>query len=375
MFVKISVTAFLAASAFCSANAADVTIGGVFGITGPTAANSLVGLKITKGYLDSVNAKGGINGNKLKLVTRDDQYDSKKTAALAAELIANENVVTFVSITGTANAYALIKSGVLNPTKVPVVGVFSGSDLIRGPGSEQLFHTRASYGDEVRKISRLASTIGLKRVALLYQDDGFGTSINQSVAKAAEEYKFEVVAKAPYKPGATDFSQQVKQIVDAKPQAIFLMGVPDAVGLFMKAYDVPNGTAQIYTLSFVSAKTLADVAGEKRVRGIGISQVVPNPNSTTLPLAKEFQTFLKSPYGKGVDSTPPNFEVFLNIRLAVDAIKMAGTKPTPEKVTQALASMKGYMLGGYPINFSETNRLGSHYLDIGVVGMNGRLSY
>jgi len=120
---------------------------------------------------------------------------------------------------------------------------------------------------------------------------------------------------------------------------------------------------------------LADIAGEKRVRGMGISQVVPNPNSTTLPLAKDFQTFLKSPYGKGITSNTLNFEVYLNIRVAVDAIKLAGPKPTPEKVTAALASMDGYKVGGYPINFSETNRRGSSYLDIGVIGPNARLSY
>lgn len=367
-------TAIAAASAFGLASAGEVKIGSVFDLTGPTAATSKEGVAIANGYLEMINADGGINGNMIKLVTRDDQYDPRKTAAYAVELITKENVVALVNASGTANTIGIMKTGVLNQSKVPLVGVFSGSDLVRGPGSEQIFHTRASYTDEIMKISRLASTLGLHRITVLYQDDGFGASINESIAKAAQEYKFEV-QKVAYKPGEKDFTTHVKQVIDSKPQAVFLMGIPEAVFRFMKSYDAPMGFAQIYTLSFVPAKTLADFAGEKRVRGVGISQVVPNPNSTVLPLVKEFQQFLKSPYGKGVTSNPLNLEIFINMKLVTEAIKMAGPKPTGEKVTQALMSMKGYRLGGLPISFSETNRRGSHYLDIGVIGYNGRLSY
>lgn len=375
MFVKKALAVLFASSTLGFAHAGDVKIGTVFGLTGPNAVTSVEALALSKGYLDMINAKGGINGNMLHVVTRDDQYDPRKTPALTEELIAKENVVALVNGTGTATTIALMKTGVLNKYKVPLVGVFSGSDLIRGPGSEHIFHTRASYTQEIMKIARLSSTLGLKRVAVLYQDDGFGASVNDSVAKAAENYKFDVVHRAVYKPGETDFAQHARQIIDAKPDAIFLLGVPEAVVRFMKVYDAPAGSSQIYTLSFVPAKLLADTAGEKRVRGLGISQVIPNPNSSTLPLAKEFQALLKSPYAKGITPSPLNFEVFLNMRLTVEAIKMAGAKPTPEKVTQALMSMNSFQLGGYPINFSESSRQGSHYLDIAVIGSNARLSY
>ena len=374
MFIK-ALAAAAAISAVGLAHAAEIKIGSVFGLTGPTASTAKEGMAIANGYLEMINAKGGINGNTLKLAVRDDQYDPRKTPALVEELIVKENIVALANGIGTANTAALIKTGVLNKYHVPMVGVFSGSDIIRGPGSEQIFHTRASYTDEVMKISRLASTLGLKRVAVLYQEDGFGASINQAVAKASETYGFEIVQKVPYKPGETDFTSHSKQVVDSRPQAVFLMGVPEAVSHFMKVYDKSKTMAQVYALSFIPAKQLADFAGEQRVRGLGISQVVPNPASTTLPLAKEFQNFLKSPYGKGISSNPLNFEVFLNLRLTVEAIRMAGSKPTPEKVTNALTSMNSFMLAGYPINFSETNRRGAHYLDIAVVGDNGRIYY
>ncbi|WP_136416958.1 ABC transporter substrate-binding protein [Herbaspirillum sp. ST 5-3] len=375
MFGKKLLAALSACALVGLASAGEVRIGSVTGITGPNASTSHDGITIFSGYLSMINDKGGVNGNTLKAVVKDDQYDPAKTAAMAAEAIMKDNVVGLVNAVGTVNTIAVMKTGVLNKYKVPLVGVFSGADIIRGPGSEQIFHTRASYTDEVKKIARLSSTLGLKRVAVLYQDDGFGAGILQSIGQAAQEYGFEVINKTPYKAGETDFSSHARQIISAKPQAIFLMALPEAVMRFMKVYDAPVGASQIYTLSFVPANMLAAVAGERHARGVGISQVIPNPSSTTLPLAKDFQTFLKSKYGKGVQPTPTNFEVYMNARLMVEAVRMAGPNPTAEKVTKALTSMNGYMLAGYPINFSETNRLGTHYLDIGVVGAGGRLNY
>jgi branched-chain amino acid transport system substrate-binding protein len=225
------------------------------------------------------------------------------------------------------------------------------------------------------KIARLLSTLGLKRVAVLYQDDSFGAGIMESVNKASQEFKFDVTLKEQYKFGEKDFTKHAADIIASKPQAILLMGVPEAVYRFMKSYNAPVGAAQIYTLSFVTPKGLADFAGEDRIRGIGISQVVPNPNSTALPLSKDFKTFMQTPYAKGAVASPLTFEAYLNIRLAVEAIKLAGPHPTAEKVTQALTTLRNYRLGGFAIDFSETNRRGSSYLDIAVIGRNARLSY
>ena len=370
---RVAIFAISLAAGF--ANAEEVKIGSVSGITGPLALTTADVLKVTNGYLDMINSKGGINGNQLTLVTRDDGYDPRRTVAAVEDVIAKDHVVALVNGAGTPNTAMLAKSGILNKHKLPLIGVYSGSEAIRGPGSEEIFHTRASYHDEVMKISRLLSTIGLKKVALLYQDDGFGAGIVDSVTKASEEFKFDVIVKVPYKAGEHDFTAQSKQIIASHPQAILLMGVPEAVYRFVKTYDAPVGAAQIYALSFVSAKGLAEFAGEEKIRGIGISQVVPNPNSLALPLSKDFITFMQSPFAKGANTSPFTFESYLNIRLAVEAIRMAGPHPTPEKVTQSLTSMHNYKLGGYPIDFTETNRRGSSYLDIAVIGRNARLSY
>jgi len=375
MLIKKLIVAFVALTCTAAVLADEVKIGVVTGFTGPLAKTTLEGINMARGYIAMVNDQGGINGNKIVLATRDDGYDPRKTPGLVDEIITQDNVSILVNAAGTGNAIALIKSGVLAKHNVPLLGVFSGSDAIRGPGSEDIFHTRASYHDEIMKIASVVSTLGLKKVAVLYQDDGFGASINDSITKAAAEYKFDPFLRVPYKPGETDFTAQSKQIIEAHPQAIFLMAVPDAVVRFMKVYDAPRGSSQIYALSFVSSKDVFDVAGDLRARGIAISQVIPNPNASALPLSRDFQAFLKTSYAQGAKSSPVTFEFYLNLRLAMAAIKMAGPKPTPEKVMAALKSMHDYKVGGYPIDFSDTKRRGSNFLDIAVIGYGGRLSY
>ena len=291
----------------CAMNAAraeQLTIATVSGITGPIASTTADILKVTTGYLAMINSQGGVNGNTLRLVLRDDGYDPKKTAEMVEDAVTKDHIVALVNGAGTANTVALIKSGVLDKYKIPLVGVYSGSEAIRGAGSEQIFHTRASYSDEVFKIARLMTTIGLKKVAVMYQDDGFGTAINDSLAKAAQQFKFEIIAKVPYKAGEKDFSAQVKQVVESHPQAILLMGVPDAVYGFMNKYEQPVGAAQIYALSFITTKGLAEHAGVEKIRGMGLSQVVPNPTSVSLPLSGDFSKFLRTPFGQGATSSP-----------------------------------------------------------------------
>lgn len=358
-----------------SAGAEEIAIGMVSGITGPIASTTADLLKVSSGYVSMVNSQGRVNGNTLHFVTRDDGYDSKRTPAMVEDAINKDHVVALVNGAGTSNTLALIKSGILDKYKVPLVGVYSGSDAIRGANAGQVFHTRASYADEVFKISRLMTTIGLTKVAVMYQDDGFGTAINDSLAKAMQKYHFEVIAKVPYKAGNTDFAEQVKKITASQPQAILLMGVPDAVYGFMKQYKAPVGAAQIYALSFVTTKGLAEYAGAERIRGMGLTQVVPNPASTVLPLSADFNQFLGTPFGKGVTASPLTFEAYLNIRLVVEAIRQAGAHPTAESVTRSLASMDKIKLGGFPIDFGHGNRRGSSYLDIAVIGRQARLSY
>ena len=143
----------------------------------------------------AANANGGINGVPVRLVTVDDAYKPEETVRLAKELLVKESPVAFAATVGTANADALIKAGVLTESGVPLVGPSSGAGSVIGqPG---IYSTKASYADEVNQLFSTLNSMGLSRVAVLYQDDGYGRDLLNSANALAPKYKIELVARSP----------------------------------------------------------------------------------------------------------------------------------------------------------------------------------
>ena len=108
------------------------------------------------------------------------------------------------------------------------------------------------------------------------------------------------------------------------------------------------------------------------LQGLGLSQVMPFPYSATLPLVADYQSLMKT-YAKGTPYSYSTMEGYMNARVLVMALKKAGNAPTRASVRQALEGLGQVNLGGYPLNFSPTNRVGSRFVDLTVVSRTGSL--
>ncbi len=131
-------------------------------------------------YFDSINAKGGVRGRPVSLVTRDDGQNPVETVRLTKELIAGDSPVAMIGTVGTTNLEALAKDGVLQQRKVTMVGAVSGAASVAQ--ADGMHVVKASYHDEVARLFSQLNQLGIKNVGLVYQDDGLG----QDVLKGAE---------------------------------------------------------------------------------------------------------------------------------------------------------------------------------------------
>ena len=192
--------------------------------SGPASAYGVIG-KVVAAYFDKVNAEGGINGRKIKFISYDDGYNPAKTLELTRKLVEEDDVRFIFASLGTNTSAAA--QPYLNSKKIPQLFVASGASMWDRPrefpwsmgflpGYQSESHIYAQY---------LLENHPKSKIAVLYQDDGFGKDHLKGL-KDGLGGKIPVVAEAPYK--VTDAS--IDALVFAGTEGI-LAGNPDVANV------------------------------------------------------------------------------------------------------------------------------------------------
>jgi branched-chain amino acid transport system substrate-binding protein len=125
----------------------------------------------------------------------------------------------------------------------------------------------------------------------------------------------------------------------------------------------------------VNSKEIVKLIGPEFARGIGIAQVMPNPNSIAVPVVKEYQAAIKKYAPAGTEYSYTSLEEFIAAKVLVEAIRRAGPAPSSHKVLTALAGMTAYDPGGLRLHFSDTNRVGSTFVELTIINRYGQLMH
>jgi branched-chain amino acid transport system substrate-binding protein len=355
------------------AGAATLVVGQVAPYSGPLApTGSHVGAGAQL-YFDRINAAGGIHGAKIRLVTRDDGYKVPETVKLTRELIKETAPIALVGMVGTGNVQALVKEGILAEADIPVVGIRSGALSLVSPVVPQLFHTRASYAAEVEKIVQQLDTTGIKRVAVLYQDDPLGLDGLAGAEKSLRQHNLQLLVKAPYEKNTTKVESAVKAITAAKPQAVIMVSNTAASAEFVKQSRAAGNDAQLLTLSITDGPQLVKRIGKETAHGLSIVQVVPDPASRSLAVTRDLQDDYKKFSPKGIEINHTLLEGYLAGKVLAEGLKRAGPNPTRKKLREALEAMRDYDAGGLLIRFSPSSHSGSEFLDITILSREGKI--
>jgi ABC-type branched-subunit amino acid transport system substrate-binding protein len=356
-----------------AAGAATLVVGQVAPYSGPLApTGSHVGAG-ARLYFDRINAAGGIHGAKIHLVTKDDGYKVAETVKLTRELIRSEAPIALVGLVGTGNVEALVREGVLAEADIAVVGIRSGAMSLVSPVVPQLFHTRASYAAEVNKIVQQLATTGIRRVAVFYQDDPFGHDGLAGAEKSIRQHALELVAKAAYEKNTTKVETAVAAIRAAAPQAVIMISNTAASAEFVRQSRAAGNDAQFLAISVTDGPQVVKRIGKETAHGLGIVQVVPDPASRALAITRDLQDDYKRFAPKGIELNHTLLEGYLAAKVLVEGLKRAGPKPTRKKLREALEAMRDFDAGGIAIRFAPDSHAGADYLDITILGKDGRL--
>jgi len=373
LFIAAFVAAGLGVSA---AGAEDLLVGQVSSQTSPTLASNAkalyAGINV---YFDHVNARGGIDGRRLKLVNKDDEFVAAKMIELTKELIADKNVIALAGYQNSGGIGEVSKQNIPGNAGIAMIAPFQGDRAI--VGAANFFPFRSGYADEVSALVKEAKNTEKKRVVLIYQNMTFGPAVVKVAHELARELALNIVDYIPVDTKSQDMTfaaTMVSAMTKEAPDAVMvLVGGRHVLEIVKQIKDAPalDGT-QIYLMSIVPAPDVVKTVGEAKARGIVISQVVPYPFSATLPLVGEYQKLMKQ-YAPAEPLSFSSLEGFVIGKITAEAVKRASPRPTREKLLKVLNNMGDLDLGGVRVSYTPKARNGWGGVELTVIGPNGKL--
>lgn len=345
--------------------AAQIRIGQTVGVTGTVAATvkeSMLGAQL---YLDQVNAKGGVGGEKIELITLDDAFDVKRAEANARALIEDRAVVALFMSRGTPHTEAI--NAVLEQHRVALVGPSTGAMVLHQPLKRYIFNVRATYQREAERTMAHLASLGTQRVAVVHVDDSFGADGLEGARKGLKVAGLEPVAVVKFDRSKPDFAPLIAPLKAAAPQAVLLIGSGTAVVEGIGAFKGAAVGGQYLTLSNNASGGFIKLLGDLG-HGVVVSQVMPA--SPGFGLVKEATHLAKA---RGVEElTPAMLEGFASAKVLVEALRHAGPKPTRSSVHAALESLGRMDLGGLALDYSASDHTGLDFSDLSIIGAGGK---
>lgn len=348
-------------------SAKTLTIGCSAATTGPLASSGLDIQRGTEAAMAQINARGGIHGRALQLLMMDDAYEPERSAANVRQMLAQGQVFALLSCFGTPNNQAILP--LVEESGIPYVAPLSGAMSLR-KGTRNVFHVRASYTDEIVRLVQRLTGMGLKGIAVVYQDNAYGREMLDDATRALAAQGHKPALQVAVATDGRNLAGAVSQVAAARPAAVLLATAGTvSVGLVRGLRKSAPGvllTGLSPTLPSDSLRQLGEDGS-----GIALSMVVPDPHRARLQLVRDYQSAMRAQGHQ--EFTQGSLEAYVNTRVLAEGLERTGRDPLPVRLNAALAAIRNLNLGGFTVDYSgQTPFVGSRYLDLGVLGSAGR---
>lgn len=335
---------------------------------GPASALGLGMREGLQAAFAEVNAKGGVKGRKLELITRDDGYEPSKAIEAVKQLIEQDKVFALLGPVGTPTAAAA--EPVAGAAGVPYIGPFTGAEFLRNPYKPHVVNVRASYFQETEEmVERLTKDLKHDRIAILYQDDAFGRAGLAGVQKAMDKRGMKLVAEGTFERNTTAVKGALVAIKKGEPQAVIMVGPYKPCAEFIKLARQVKLGATFVNISFVGSNALAKELGEAGA-GVVVTQVVPFPEDTGVPLVAAYHKALKA-VKADAEAGFVSLEGYMVGRLVIAALSKLDGEPSRTALLQAMQS-GSYDLGGVKLSYGANDNQGMDEVFLTIIQPGGK---
>lgn len=207
----------------------EILVGEYGSLTGPQATFGQSNHNGVMMAADEINAAGGINGRKIKVLTEDDQSKTEEAANAVTKLISQNSVTAILG--EVASSCSIAAAPICQSNKVPMISPSSTNDDVTKKG-DYIFRTcfTDSYqGENIAKY--VAQQLHLKRAAILTDvKNDYSTGLTRVITQTFTQLGGQIVGNQSYSNGDSDFRSQLTAIKGMNPQVIFVPGYYTDIG-------------------------------------------------------------------------------------------------------------------------------------------------
>ena len=353
----------------------EIVIGTHMDLSGPIKSWGVPASQGMKLAVEQINAAGGINGRKIKLILEDDSYDPKKAVLQTQKLIELDKAFSIVSAMGSATTLApmpLVQGAGLTHLFPITAAEFTFKMDPAKPEDRLKFNIFSPYYDTMRLgIKYVIEHNGIKKPCIVYQDDEMGKNFTDAYSDQLKDLKMPEATRVSFKRGATDFNSQVARMkADGCDLVALGSVVRESVGIVTAAKKL--GWTPTFVVSSPSYVPDLHELGKDAAEGIfGVGQTEIFYPDTATGKVKEFIEAYRKMFG--VDPNLQSTSGYDGAMAFAFYAGLAGKNLTTESLIAAMESGKVFedIFGGAPVSFSKDNHLGVSAATIGQI-KNGR---
>jgi branched-chain amino acid transport system substrate-binding protein len=334
----------------------EYVIGAVFDVNGNGAPLGKPEQQTVQMLEKQINAKGGINGKKVRVVYKDNNSDEKQSLTMMTQLIEEEGVLAIIgpSQTGTT----LSGGDAVTAAKVPMVSCAAGVKIV-DPVKPYIFKTAQSDVHAVAKVLGYLNSQKITKIGLISVSNAFGDSGKAQLEKQAAAKGITIVAKESFAATDTDMSGQLVKIRTANPQAVVCWGTNPGPAIVAKNMKTLGMKVPLVNSHGIANKKFIELAGPAAngvifpAGKLIVCDAIPDSD----PQKQALLTYTAD-FKKEYKADPDTFggHAYDAFMMVVEALKKTG--PDREKLRAELESTKGFNGISGVFNFTATDHNG-----------------
>ena len=341
----------------CNVYAAEpLKIGAILAVTGPAAFLGAPEQKTAQMLVEAINAKGGVNGQKLALIIKDSQGSPEKAVSFAKQLIEEEQVFAIIG-PSTSGETMQIKN-LCEASKTILISC-AAAEAIVNPLAKYVFKTPQKDSDAARRIFMTLQKLNIAKIAVTSSNTGFGKLGKEQLEKIAPEYKIQIAISEVYEKDATDLTGVLTKIKTADVGAIVNWSIEPAQAILAKNMRQLGFTIPLFQSHGFGNIGYVKAAGEAAegiifpASRILVADVLPPEHPQKAVLA-QYKKDYEAKYREDVSAF--GAYAYDAIMILAKTIETAGADK--EKVRTAIENLTGFVSATAVFNFSATDHSG-----------------